>query len=76
MDKLSLADDLNENVELDAAFAEYALDDSGDTLSLYEIESQILSLYDQLIELRLERALLESQLDLSSGARQPSVIQI
>ena len=70
MEKLSLEDDANENSELDAAFADYANHELVDTVSLYEIESQILCLYDQLIELRLERAILDSQIELPSGAGQ------
>lgn len=70
MEKLSLEDDANENSELDAAFADYANHELVDTLSLYEIESQILCLYDQLIELRLERAIIDSQIESPSGAGQ------
>ena len=69
MEKLSLQDSVNEQPELDAAFLNYANDESVDSLSLYEIEQQILCLYDQLIELRLERAILETELELPLGAR-------
>lgn len=70
MEKLSLEDKANESSELDTAFVDHANHELVDSLSLYEIESQILCLYDQLIELRLERAILETQLELPSGARQ------
>ena len=52
----------------DAAFAEFAAHESGDTLPFYEIEGQVLALWDQLNELKLEQALLEAQNTLS-GAR-------
>ena len=45
----------------DAAFAGFAAHKSGDALPFYEIEGQILELWDQLNELRLEKALLEAQ---------------
>lgn len=70
MENLSLEDDADENSELDAAFMDYANHELVDNLSLYAIESQILCLYDQLIELRLERAILDSQIELPSGAGQ------
>ncbi|KAK3167226.1 hypothetical protein OEA41_010352 [Lepraria neglecta] len=49
----------------DAAFAEFAAHESGDTLPFYEIEGQVLALWDQLNELKLEQALLEAQNTLS-----------
>lgn len=52
----------------DAAFAEFAAHESGDTLPFYKIEGQVLALWDQLNELKLEQALLEAQNTLS-GAR-------
>lgn len=69
MEKLSLEDNADDNSELNIAFTNYADPESVDSLSLYEIESQILSFYDQLIELRLERAILETQLKPLPGAR-------
>ena len=69
MEKLSLEDDANESSKLDAAFLDYAKNESVDNLSLYEIEREILCLYDQLIELKLERAILDAQRQLSTGAR-------
>lgn len=39
---------------------------SRDTKALSSTENEILGLYDQLLELRLERAILEAQLDLTS----------
>lgn len=69
MEKLSLDDNADENSELDTAFIKYTTDEPVDRLSLYEIERQILCLYDQLIELRLERAILEAQLELPSGTK-------
>lgn len=51
----------------DAAFASFAAQKSGDALPFYEIEGQILELWDQLNELRLEKALLEAQGTVPSG---------
>lgn len=45
----------------DATFADLAAHKSGDAIPFYEIEGQILGLWDQLNELRLEKALLEAQ---------------
>ena len=45
----------------DAAFAELAAHKTGDAIPFYEIEGQILELWDQLNELILEKALLETQ---------------
>ena len=45
----------------DAAFAGFAAQKLGDALLFYEIEGQILELWDHLNELRLEKALLEAQ---------------
>lgn len=45
----------------DAAFTELAAYKSGDAIPLFEIEGQILELWDQLNELTLEKALLEAQ---------------
>ncbi len=70
MEKLTLEDDLKDDSELEAGFVSYASDESVDELSLYAIESEILCLYDQLIELRLERAILDTQLDLPAGPRE------
>ena len=49
------------SLSTDAAFADLAAHRSGDALLFYEIEGQILELWDQLNELSLERGLLESQ---------------
>ena len=45
----------------DAAFAELAAHKPSDTIPFYELEGQILELWDQLNELTLERAILEAQ---------------
>ncbi|KAK4694324.1 hypothetical protein P7C71_g3242, partial [Lecanoromycetidae sp. Uapishka_2] len=45
----------------DDAFAKFAAHESGDTLPFYEIEGQILALWDQLNELKLEQSLLEAR---------------
>ena len=45
----------------DAAFAELAAHKSGDAIPFYEVEGQILELWDQVNELTLEKALLEAQ---------------
>lgn len=46
----------------DAAFAEIAAHKSCDAIPFYEIEGQILELWDQLNELTLGKALLEAQI--------------
>lgn len=55
----------------DAAFAELAAHKSGDAIPFYEIEGQILELWDQLNELTLEKALLETQNAEPPGAYVP-----
>ena len=45
----------------DDAFACIAADEPGDTVPFYEIEGQVLALWDQLNELNLEKTLLETQ---------------
>ena len=60
-----------ENIRLDGesrqaglivdAYAQYAEDQPGDTLAFYEIEGQILALWDKLNELKLEIAVLETR---------------
>lgn len=42
-------------------FAEFSKDESRDVLTFYEAESQVLTLYDHLHDLKLELALLEAQ---------------
>ena len=51
----------------DAAFAELAAHKPGDTIPFYELEGQVLELWDQLNELTLERATLEAQSGLPSS---------
>ncbi len=46
---------------VDTTFADLAAHKSGDALPFYELEGQILELWDQLNELMLEKALLEAQ---------------
>ncbi len=46
---------------IDTTFAGLAAHKSGDALPFYELEGQILELWDQLNELKLEKALLEAQ---------------
>ena len=53
----------------DAAFAAYAAHESGDVLPFYELEGQVLALWDQLNELKLEKALLESHADPKRNGR-------
>ena len=43
----------------DTAFVELAAHKSGDAIPFYEVEGQILELWDKLSELTLEKALLE-----------------
>lgn len=52
----------------DAAFADFAASESGDTSPFYQVEGQILELWDQLNELKLEKAILEAQMSSQSGA--------
>lgn len=59
----------------DAAFADLARYKSGDALPFYELEGQILELWDQLNELRLEKALLESQGDVPIGNMSAKVLE-
>lgn len=59
------------SLSTDAAFADLAAYRSGDALPFYEIEGQILELWDQLNEMRLEKGLLESQ-DTVPTVQQPS----
>ncbi len=54
--------------ETETAFAGLAAHESSDTLPFYEIEGQVLALWDQLNELKLEQALLQASLTSSSGA--------
>ena len=68
------ATEISENVAMSfegdpaTAFAGLATHESGDTVPFYELEGQVLALWDQLNELKLEQALLEAPLISSSGA--------
>ena len=53
--------------ELDGDFADFANAESHDRVSLSGHELQVLALWDQLQELRLERELLETQMKLQSA---------
>ncbi len=53
--------------EDDFAYEDFTKQKPQDSLFLYEAESQILCLYDQLVELRLEKAILRAQIDTSPG---------
>lgn len=46
---------------MEVAFVNFAASDLGDTTAFYQAEGQILALWDQLNELKLEQALLEAQ---------------
>ena len=46
---------------IDTTYADLAAHKSGDALPFYELEGQVLELWDQLNELKLEKALLEAQ---------------
>lgn len=52
----------------ETAFAGLAAHASGDTVPFYEVEGQVLALWDQLNELKLEQAVLHASLTPSSGA--------
>lgn len=56
----------------DIAFGHFAANEPGDTTSFYQAEGQVLELWDQLTELKLEQALLEAQsmLEQSGGCIQ------
>ena len=54
--------------DAETAFAGLAAHESGDTVPFYEIEGQVLALWDQLNELKLEQALLQALLSSSPGA--------
>ena len=64
--------DLNGNTPLpsldDAVFAAIAIHESGDTLQFYEAEGQVLALWDQLNDIKLEQALHRVQAISLSGA--------
>lgn len=51
----------------DFLYEKYATQKPQDMLFLYEAESQILTLYDQLVQSRLEKALLEATVETSAG---------
>lgn len=64
---MSLLEDAHKQVEDDSAYVDLAQPTSHDNLLLFNAESQALALYDQLVELRLEKAVAEAQLDTPSG---------
>lgn len=53
--------------EVDEELGEFMKDESSDSLLLYAAECQVLTLYDQLADLILEKALLEAQLRSQPG---------
>ena len=58
------------------SFAQIAADRPGDILPFYEIEGQLLALWDQLNELKLEKSLLEARADrenIQGGSHAPSI---
>jgi hypothetical protein len=63
-----ISEDVIMSSATDAAFADFATHKTGDTLPFYEAEGQVLTLWDQLNELKLEQALLEAR-NTTSGAR-------
>ena len=65
--EMSLLEDTKKQVEDDSLYVDLAQKTSRDNLLLYEAESQALALYDQLAELRLEKAVVEAQLETPSG---------
>ena len=66
---MSLVEDTKKQVEDDSVYVDLAQQTSRDNLLLYEAESQALALYDQLAELRLEKAVVEAQLENPPGTR-------
>lgn len=65
--EMSLLEDANKQVDGDSAYVDFAQPTSRDNLLLFHAESQALALYDQLVELRLEKAVAEAQLETPSG---------
>ena len=67
------ATEISENVAMssagnaETAFTGLAAHESGDTVPFYAVEGQVLALWDQLNELKLEQALLHASLTSSSG---------
>ena len=57
------------SLPVEAGYTGLCKDELGDTLPFYQVEGQVLELWDQLQELSLERALLEIQIQMQSGAR-------
>ena len=54
---------------LDGTFADLSRNEARDTIPFYQAEGQILELWDQVQELKLEQALLQAQTTSQSGAR-------
>ena len=59
VDNVRLDDDSHQAGSIEEGFTQYAEDQPDDKLPFYEIEGQILSLWDRLNELKLEIAVLE-----------------
>lgn len=59
--------DSEQGLQKDFLYEKYATQKPQDRLFLYEAESQILALYDQLVQSRLEKALLEAAIESPSG---------
>ena len=65
---MSLPDYYSEQgLQEDFLYEKYARQKPQDRLFLYEAESQILTLYDQLVQSRLEKALLEAAIETPPG---------
>lgn len=58
---------LEQGLQEDFLCEKYATQKPQDRLFLYEAESQILTLYDQLVQSRLEKALLEAAIETPPG---------
>lgn len=69
-DESSLGSNGNNTSEHAAALAAFAVNESRDVVSFYDVEAQILALYDQLNDLKLEIALQEAGNELPSSSRQ------
>ena len=50
----------------EATFEAYAQAEPGDVVPVYEMEAQVLDLWDQLVELQLQNAVIEAQMGPSS----------
>ena len=70
IENLQIDPELGPESPTEKDFAGFAADQPGDTLPFYEVEAKILSLWDQLNDLKLEISLQEAQKNPDSGVKQ------